>query len=288
VLAVARAKVTNLTATGRDAGAQEGIVREGVQKSLDVNTLPAEAEASVKRIEALLSQAEPLLGDGSDEPSYAIRETERRYLPETVKAYLDIPPARRDAAARSMLVDQLALLERATAQRLAALAERSEMALAANGSFLSERFGPIDSLPEAPAEPSSPPLALMVRQILSHMVSDAGPESEALLEVAGARLTTAFPAVVSVKRAGLFGKGPVESVAIDVPRVEDALRYLLVRDRLGVITIVERYVRGVRLQAQMVEVSEWTAGLTEDLTAYVQRERAARDALARQFAKGFS
>jgi hypothetical protein len=253
-----------------------------------VDTLPAEAEAAVKRIEALLSQAEPLLGDAPDEAAYALRETERRYLPDTVRAYLDIPPARRDATAQSMLVDQLALLERATAQRLRALAERSESNLAANGSFLAERFGPLESLPEAPAvEAVNAAPATLVRRVLDRVVTDAGPEPHALLDVAATRLGAAFPAIVAVQRAGFFGKGPVESLALDIPRASDVLRYLLVRDRFGVRAIVERYVRGIRLKAQSVEVGEWTAGLLDDLTAYVERERAARDVLTRVFAKEF-
>ncbi|MGB8266407.1 MAG: hypothetical protein WCE44_08810 [Candidatus Velthaea sp.] len=252
-----------------------------------MDTLPAEAEAAVKRIEALLGQAEPLLGDGADEAAYALRETERRYLPDTVQAYLDIPPARRDATAQSMLVDQLALLERATAQRLAALAERSETALAANGSFLTERFGAIESLPEAPAvDPTTAPPAMLVRRVLDRVVS-AGTEPTALLEVAATRLAAAFPSIVTVQRAGFFGKGPVASLALDIPRPDDVLRYLLVGDRFGVRAMVERYVRGIRLKVLTVDVSDWTAGLLEDLTTYVERERAARDVLTRLFAKEF-
>src|ERR1035437_8562926 len=62
-----------------------------------------------------------------------------------------IPPARRDATAAEMLVEQLRLLERATAQRLAVLAESAETALAANGTFLTERFGALETLPEGPS-----------------------------------------------------------------------------------------------------------------------------------------
>src|ERR1700738_857925 len=79
-----------------------------------VNALPAEALALQARIESMLAQAETLLAQGgSDEAAYALRETERRYLPDTLKAYDDIPPARRDATAAEMLVEQLRLLERA-------------------------------------------------------------------------------------------------------------------------------------------------------------------------------
>ncbi len=252
-----------------------------------MDRLPSEAEGSLRRIEALLAQAEPLLGDGADEAAYAIRETERRYLPETVKAYLDVPPARRDATAQAMLVAQLTLLERATTQRLALLAERTERALAANGSFLTERFGPIESLPEpaAPDAAAGPPAATLVREVFRRMAVEAGPDPAALLEVAATRLTAAFPAAVSVTRAGLFGTGRVEALAIDLPRAEDALRYVLRRDRFGVVTVVERFVRGFRLKAQVVDVSDWTAALLEDLSAYVQHERPARDILVRLFAE---
>src|ERR1700694_2203733 len=125
--------------------------REGGPVGGGVNALRPEAGALVSRIDGMLAQAEPLLAaGGSDDAAYALRETERRYLPDTLKAYEDIPPARRDATAAEMLVAQLRLLERATAQRLAALSESAEVALAANGAFLTERFGALETLPEAP------------------------------------------------------------------------------------------------------------------------------------------
>jgi len=254
-----------------------------------VSALPAEAEAVVARIEALLAQAEPLLGGGaSDEAVYALRETERRYLPDTVQAYLDIPPARRDAGAESMLIDQLKLLERATGQRLAALAENAESALSSNGAFLSERFGKLESLPEAPpVDPSSAPPALLVRRVLDRIGTEAGTDPVALLETAGTRLAAAFPAIVQVRRGGFLGRGPVESLVLDVPRDTDLLRYVLLRDRFGVTASVERFVRGVRLKALTVSVAEWTQGLLDDLGTYVERERDARDVLTRLFVKEY-
>jgi hypothetical protein len=253
-----------------------------------VNALPAEAEGLVARIESMLAQAETLLASGgSDEAAYALRETERRYLPDTLGAYLGVPPARRDATAETMLVEQLRLLERATAQRLAVLSESAEIALAANGRFLAERFGPIDALPEtAPAElgdPATAPPAALVRRVLERLEGEAGADPIAILERAAVRLAAAFPAIVSVRRSGFLGRGPVEEIALDVPRRDDLMRYALTRARHGVEATVTRFLRGVKNKTLVVDVGEWTHALIEDLGAYVERERGAREVLDRLF-----
>jgi hypothetical protein len=255
-----------------------------------VNALPAEADALVARIEAMLAQADALLAQGgSDEAAYALRETERRYLPDTLDAYLRVPPARRDATAATMLVEQLRLLERATAQRLAALSESAEIALAANGRFLTERFGALETLPEtAPAERGdgdgggAPPTAL-VRRVLERLEGEAGADPIAIVERAAVRLSAAFPAITTVRRAGLFNRGPVEEVALDVPRRDDLMRYALTRARHGVEATVTRYLRGVKNKTLAVDVGEWMRALADDLAAYVERDRAAREVLDRVF-----
>jgi hypothetical protein len=252
--------------------------------------MPAEAETLVSRIEGMLAQAERLLAaGGSDEAAFALRETERRYLPDTLKAFEDIPPARRDATAAEMLVEQLKLLERATAQRLAVLSESAETALAANGAFLTERFGPAEALPEAPAviEPAggvNAPPATLVRRFLERLEADSGSEPAAILERAGARLAAAFPAIATVRRAGFLGRGPVEQVALDVPRRDDLLRYALARTRQGnVEATVTRFLRGIKNKTLVVDLGEWTQGLMADLGAYVERERGAQEFLNRLF-----
>jgi hypothetical protein len=253
-----------------------------------VNALPAEAEALVARIEAMLAQAEALLArGGSDEAAFALRETERRYLPDTLDAYLGVPPARRDAAAETMLVEQLRVLERATAQRLAVLSESAETALAANGRFLTERFGALDTLPETPsadiADPGSAAPAALVRRVLERLEGEAGTDPIAVIERAAVRLSAAFPAIATVRRAGFLGRGPVEEVALDVPRRDDLLRYALTRTRHGVDATVTRYLRGVKNKTLSFDVGEWTRALIEDLGAYVERERGAREVLDRLF-----
>ncbi|MBV9409204.1 MAG: hypothetical protein JO164_10315 [Candidatus Eremiobacteraeota bacterium] len=264
--------------------------REGEPVRPGVHALPAEAEALIARIESMLAQADRLVAaGGSDEAAFALRETERRYLPDTLKAYLDVPPARRDATAETMLVEQLRLLERATAQRLAVLSESAETALAANGTFLTERFGALDTLPEtavpepADAGGAAPPTAL-VRRLLEAVEREAGPDPGAILERAAARFAVAFPAITTVQRGGMFGRGPVEAVALDVPRRDDLQRYQLVRTRAGAIeATVTRYLRGIKNRTYAYDVGEWAQALIEDLAAYVERERSARATLTRLF-----
>ena len=262
--------------------------RRGKPVRRRVNALPADAEALVARIEGLLAQAEALLArGGSDEAAYALRETERRYLPDTLDAYLSVPPGRRDAAAETMLLEQLRLLERATAQRLAVLSESAEVALAANGRFLTERFGPIDTLPES--APSDLPdaaegtPATLVRRVLERLEGEAGADPIAVIERAAVRLAAAFPAIATVRRTGLLGRGPVEEVALDVPRRDDLLRYALTRTRHGIEATVTRFLRGVKNKTVAVDVGEWTRALIDDLAAYVERERGAREVLDRLF-----
>lgn len=255
-----------------------------------MNPLPQEAQTLVARIETMLAQADRLLAaGGSDEAAYALRETERRYLPDTLKAYEEIPPARRDATAGEMLIEQLKLLERATAQRLAVLSESAETALAANGAFLTERFGPIETLPEAPvsAEPLDPgktPPTTLVRRLLERLETESGPEPLVILERAAERLGAAFPAIATVRRGGFLGRGPVEAVALDVPRRDDLLRYMLARTPYGSVEAsVTRFLRGIKNRTQVVDIAEWTHGLIEDLGAYAERDRAARETLNRLF-----
>jgi hypothetical protein len=263
--------------------------RGGEPVQLGVDGLPVEAETLVARIEGLLAQAEPLAAQGgSDEAAYALRETERRYLPDTLKAYQDIPPARRDATAATMLVEQLRLLERATAQRLAVLAESAQTALTANGAFLTERFGALETLPDAAAVEAvvagDAPPAVLVGRMLDGLQTEAGPDPGAILERAAQRLAAVFPAIVTVHRSGFLGRGPVDALALDVPRRDDLLRYALARTQFGSVeATVTRFLRGIKNKTLAVDIGEWTRGLIEDLGAYAERDRNARESLTRLF-----
>jgi hypothetical protein len=251
--------------------------------------VPDEAAQRVSRIEALLDEAERVLAGGNalDEASYSLRETRARYLPDTLRAYLDVPPSlrgERDASGRTpneLLIAQLDHLERATAQRLRELAARRTEGIAANGAFLTERFGPAGALPEtAPVAPAtSAPLAL-VRTFLDGIERDAGPQPAALVAVAAERFAKLVPQLVSTQR-GRMGFGAVEALQLTIPMGDRGLRYSLSAQRGGIEASVTNVVRGVALRTETVDLDAWLRGLYEDLGAFVERDRHTRDTLTR-------
>jgi hypothetical protein len=244
--------------------------------------LPEEASLAVARIEAMLDEAQRLIERGGvpDESAFSLKETSRRYLPDTLNAYLNVPASQRDAVADALLVDQLHLLERATAQRLAALADAGRSNLAANGAFLAERFGSERALPEIPqtgaAVAYGPPRALVAR-LFADLQAPGETDPAQLLELAGRRFSAVFPNLTPIRR-GLFG-GPPKSVALAVPRGADVLRYVLEADRTGVAASCTKVVRGVALRTERIDLGEWMRALLEDMSAYVERDRAARQLL---------
>jgi hypothetical protein len=251
--------------------------------------VPDAAAQQVSRIEGLLDEAERLLagGGGLDEASYSLRETRARYLPDTLRAYLDIPPslrAERDASGRTpdeLLIAQLDHLERATAQRLRELAARGTEGIAANGAFLTERFGPAAALPEAapPVPVTSAPMAL-VRTFLDGIERDAGPQPAALVAVAAERFANLVPQLLTVQR-GRMGFGTVEALQLTIPSGDSALRYNLTVRRSGIEASATKVVRGIALRTEVVDLDAWLRGLYEDLGAFVERDRHTRETLTR-------
>jgi hypothetical protein len=251
--------------------------------------VPDEASARISRIEALLDEGERMLAADStlDEASYSLRETRRRYLPDTLRAYLDIPPSlrgERDVAGRTpdeLLIAQLDHLERATAQRLRDLAARGAENIAANGAFLTERFGPASALPEvapALAAPSAP--MALVRSFLDGIERDAGPQPASIVAVAAERFASLVPQLLTVQR-GRMGFGAVEALQLTIPSGDRALRYNLAANRGGIEASVTNVVRGIALRTETVDPDAWLRGLYEDLGAYVERDRNTRETLTR-------
>jgi hypothetical protein len=251
--------------------------------------VPDEAAQRVSRIEALLDEAERALAHASavDEASFSLRETRARYLPDTLRAYLDIPPSlrgERDASGRTpdeLLIAQLDHLERATSQRLRELAARGTEGIAANGAFLTERFGPAEALPQtAPAEVgTTAPLAL-VRTFLDGIARDAGAQPAALVAVAAERFAALVPQLLTVQR-GRLGFGAVEALQLTIPMGDAALRYTLAATRSGIEASATKVVRGVALRTETVDIDGWLTGLYHDLGGFVERDRRTRETLTR-------
>jgi hypothetical protein len=250
-------------------------------------SLPAEAQSGVDRILALLDEAQALgLDRLSGDDAYALRETRDRYLPETLDAYARIPSALRATpdpqsgrTPDDQLSEQLAILERATAQRLLRLAERERSTLSANGRFLVERLGPLESLPEAPViEPHAPPL--IAHRFVETITAGARRTRDLLNAVAG-KLYDAFPLMTEVDR-GLFGSGPAKRVAITVPLGNDRLRYALCVDRSGELEATcAKIVRGVTIRTEHVPFDEWARALFDDLHAYARSSAQTQEVLER-------
>ena len=252
-----------------------------------MDELPAGARATVARIEALLDEARALpgLAASADESAYSLRETERSYLPDTLRAYFAIPPSQRDDATRALIEKQLVQLERATAARLAVYAETQRLALQSNGAFFDARFGTIESLAPAPVAadrelvaPGEPSSRAMIGRFFDALAPTAASDPAALLVRAAERFTALVPALTTVKR-GLFGGTP-QAVTIDVPDGNGILRYALAASRTGIVTSVTQVVRGIALRSEACDAETWFAGLAHDLGAYVERDRATRGRLA--------
>jgi hypothetical protein len=248
--------------------------------------IPDQAQVCVDRILALLDEARALgLDRDSDEDAYALRMTRERYLPETLDAYARIPAAvhdTRDALTGKtpdeLLIEQLTILERATAQRLMRTADHARAELSANGRFLVERLGSLDSLPEAP--PIEAVGTPVTAQRFVETITAGVKRTRDLVDAVAAKLHAAFPLLTEVDR-GLFGNAPARRVAITVPIGNDRLRYVLALGRSGEIeTTCAKIVRGVTIRTEQVPFETWARALYEDLSAYAKSSAQAQDMLA--------
>ena len=112
--------------------------------------LPEELVVHLYSVRCSIAQALPWLleGPAHDADLYTVRETVRRYLPDTLAPYLALPPALRTAhpvkdgkTPRQLLAQQLALLDEAMREIASKAGSRDVQSLLANGRFLEARFG---------------------------------------------------------------------------------------------------------------------------------------------------
>jgi hypothetical protein len=248
--------------------------------------LPDQAQECVDRILALLDEARALgLDSAADEDAYALRMTRERYLPETLDAYARIPAAMRGSrdpltgkTPDELLIEQLAILERATAQRLTRTADHARAELSANGRFLVERLGSLETLPEAPSVDVT--AAPVTAQRFVDTLTAGAKRTRDLVDAVAWKLHAAFPLLTEVDR-GLFGTAPARRVAITVPLGNDRLRYVLALGRSGEIeTTCAKMVRGVTIRTEQVPFEAWARALYEDLSAYAKSSAQAQDMLA--------
>jgi hypothetical protein len=118
--------------------------------------VPPEVLTRIQSIVGSIRAVLPLLAKSSavaNQDSYTIRETALRYMPETVAAYLRLPPAYRNLqplqdgkTAKQLLIDQLTLLDGKMQEIARNLLANDTQALVANGQFLRQRFEKPDFL----------------------------------------------------------------------------------------------------------------------------------------------
>ena len=117
--------------------------------------LPAETLQSLIALKASLVRIAQRMGDGSvnehftQDDGFYVRELVRRYLPDSLSAYLQVPPTQRHLpgpqggkSANLLLQDQIAMLCGELSHRECLLAQDSHAALQQQERFLKAKHGP--------------------------------------------------------------------------------------------------------------------------------------------------
>jgi hypothetical protein len=111
--------------------------------------VPKNVSALVDSISQSIIEILPTMAKDNteDQNTYTIRQTALQYLPETLKNYLDLPPAFRNLypvqdgkTATQLLVEQLTLLDGKMKEIVNNYLANDSQALVANGRFLSDKF----------------------------------------------------------------------------------------------------------------------------------------------------
>ncbi|MDA8194251.1 MAG: hypothetical protein M0Z53_09685 [Thermaerobacter sp.] len=96
------------------------------------------------------------------------------------------------------------------------------------------------------------------------------------IEVLTSRLEATLPSLVTVKRAGLFGKDrPVRQLTVQF----DRWQYQLTRDRGRLAPVRIKLVGGVGIKTEPVSLEEWIRGVAEELWNFAGHREDARAAL---------
>jgi hypothetical protein len=239
--------------------------------------LPESARRLVASIQRALAEAQPLLSapDAPPDLAFTLRETAGRYLPDTIDAYLAIPPSRRDAA-EQLLLEQLSVLDRSARKALDDLSAQTTGALAANARFLAERFDDRSTAIEAGTDA---PLSTVwfggndrsPQQIVAHAADALG---------------AALPALTKVTRGGVFGMGAVQAVDITLPQGGGtAFRYTVALRDGALEATVAKLVHGTVIQRVVCSPGEWLQSLHDDVAEHARRHQEMRGAFAALFSE---
>jgi len=119
---------------------------------------PQLQQAMVQRLDSIRASVNEVLPrlarvQGFDDDLFTVRETILRYLPETLANYAALPPMFRNThplkegkTARTLLTEQLSVLDEQMKQVVANVAGGDAQALLANGQFLEAKFKERDFL----------------------------------------------------------------------------------------------------------------------------------------------
>ena len=114
------------------------------------NRVPKEVLETLQSIQTSVLEALPGLSRGGaagGHHAYVVRETAQTYLPETLQAYLELPPAfarlhavKDGKTAQTLLLEQLGLLDATLKEIVSDLHRNDTDRLLVNGRFLEETF----------------------------------------------------------------------------------------------------------------------------------------------------
>lgn len=243
--------------------------------------LPEMAQRLVRRIEATIGEAEPLLKAAGVPPdvAFALQETQGRYMPDTIAAYLAVPPSQRTvpgelgSSAQEQLLEQLSILDRAARRYLERLAEEKRGDLAINARFLSKRFD------DRSAEISCVDQT-HIRSPLRAWLPSAGADAKAIVGFVAQKFAAAFPTFTELRRGGLLGTGAVEAVHITIPQGGgSAFRYTMGAKDGRLDVSVAKLVHGTTIQTVRPPVDDWLESLHDDLETQAKHHLETRNAL---------
>jgi hypothetical protein len=112
--------------------------------------------------------------------------------------------------------------------------------------------------------------------VAAYLRADTG-DLRVFVEALTSKLEQSFPGRCRVRRAGLFGKGSVRQISVEVGEG----RYQLTHAGGAVVTRRSSVVRGISLKSDELALDEWLDSLAAEVVAEAGRSERGRLALER-------